>query len=130
MISNFELATRHDKHLRKIKERWEKEGKKLNEKMTNMKNMRSKEYREKNEKLKLKLKKKNEILITALDEKREAKSAEKQRIIEELMEKELEAKRKVDDFQLELEERRLKAAERTAMKSKTNSNDILLLINL
>lgn len=120
MISDFELSTRHETYLKKIKQRWEKDGRKYNERMSNMKGMREKEYKERNNKLKSKLAKKNELLITSLNEKREAKSAEKQRIIDELMEKELEAKRKVDDFQLDLEERRLKAAARISSKSKIN----------
>lgn len=118
MISDFELSTRHETYLKKIKQRWEKEGRKYNERMSNMKGMREKEYKERNNKLKSKLAKKNELLITTLNEQREAKSAEKQRIIDELMEKELEAKRKVDDFQLDLEARRLKAAARISSKSK------------
>lgn len=118
MMENFELESRHEAHLRKIKQRWSIEAKNYNRKIRQMKIEREAQYKQKNHQLMEKLNKKDQILITALTAKRQAKSAEKQRMIKEIMEKENEAKKKVQDFLYEQELQRLREAQRTEEKSK------------
>lgn len=117
MMENFDLESRHESNLRKIKQRWTLEAKNYNRKIRQMKEEKETQYRQKNHQLMAKLSEKDQILITALTAKRQAKSAEKQRMIKELKVKEEEAKKKVRDFLNEQEHQRLREEQRTLKKS-------------
>lgn len=118
MMSDFELTMRHEHHLKKIKQKWLNESKKYRRKINEMKNEREEQYRQRNAQLMNKLTKKDQILITALSSTRTAKSAEKQKIIQELIQREMEAKKKVKEYLLDLDEQRLREGQRTKEKSK------------
>lgn len=82
-----------------------------------MKLEREEHYQEKNRALENKLKQKNQMMITALDSKKQEKMAEKQKTIELLGQKEKQAKENVEKKLIEQEKQRLLAAELTHEKS-------------
>ena len=81
-----------------------------------MKLEREEHYQEKNRALENKLKQKNQMMITALDSKKQEKMAEKQKTIELLGQKEKQAKENVEKKLIEQEKQRLLAAELTHEK--------------
>lgn len=126
MMSDFDLTLRHENHLKKIRQKWENESKKYKKKINEMKSEREEQYKQRNAQLLKKINKKDQILITALSTKRQAKSAEKKRIIQELIQREIEAKKKVQEYLIDLDQQRLREGQRTREKSKhkrmTNTN--------
>jgi hypothetical protein len=63
-----------------------------------MKEFQEETYQKKNKELIKKLKKKDQILLTALKNKQKSKMKERQKIIEAMMEKEKKSKEKVQNF--------------------------------
>ena len=65
-MTDFEMSARHDNYLRKIKKKWEDEGKRYNDTIIRMKEFREENYKKKkcriNEKIKKKRKTFNDII--------------------------------------------------------------------
>jgi len=126
MIRDFETAARHEEQLRKIKKKRMAESKKYQETIKHMKELREETYKRKNEELKKKLKRKENLLITQLENKQKDKMEEKRRIITEMIEKENKAKKNIELFMIEQEKARLQFEQDIHKKSKK----ILILIKL
>ena len=94
------------------------ESKKYQETIKHMKELKEETYQKKNEELKQKLKKKEMVLITALETKQKDKMEEKRRIITEMIEKENKAKKIIQEFMTEQERIRLQFEENINKKSK------------
>ena len=72
--------------------------KKYKENLDHMKEFQEETYQRKNKELIKRLKKKDQILLTALKNKQKSKMKERQKIIEAMMEKEKKSKEKVKNF--------------------------------
>ena len=107
MIKDFETSQRFENHIKKIKKRWEEEGKKFQTSIEHMKEFREETYKRKNKELINKLNQKETLLITSLEHKQKDKMKEKERAIALLMEKEKIAKENVEKFMEEQEKLRL-----------------------
>ena len=128
MIKDFETNARHEDHLKKIKKKRAAESKKYQETIQHMKELREETYKKKNADLKQKLKKKEQILITSLENKQKDKMKEKQRAITEMIEKEKaiaemiekenQAKKNIEKFMVEQEKIRLQFEKEIHDKSK------------
>ena len=118
MLRDFETAARHEEQLRKIKKKRLAESKKYQETIKHMKELREETYQRKNEDLKKKLKRKENLLITQLENKQKDKMEEKRRIITEMIEKENKAKKNIELFMIEQEKARLQFEQDIHKKSK------------
>ena len=118
MIRDFETSARHEEQLKKIKKKHLAEIKKYQETIKHMKELREETYERKNEELKKKLKRKENILITQLENKQKDKMEEKRRIITEMIEKENKAKKNIELFLIEQEKARLQFEQDINKKSK------------
>ena len=118
MIRDFETAACHEEQLRKIKKKRMAESKKYQETIKHMKELREETYQRKNEELKKKLKRKENLLITQLENKQKDKMEEKRRIITEMIEKENKAKKNIELFMIEQEKARLQFEQDIHKKSK------------
>ena len=118
MIRDFETSARHEDILKKIKKKHLAESKKYQETIRHMKELKEEIYQKKNEELKQKLKKKDMILITSLENKQKDKMEEKRRIITEMIEKENKAKKNIEQFMIEQEKIRLQFEQDINKKSK------------
>ncbi len=107
MIKDFETTQRFENHYKKLKKKWEQEGKKYQANIEHMKEFREEAYKKKNNDLIQKLNKKESLLITSLENKQKDKLKEKEKAIAELMEKEKIAKENVEKFLEEQEKLRL-----------------------
>ena len=107
MIKDFETNARHEDHLKKIKKKRAAEMKKYNETIQHMKELREETYQRKNKELKNKLNKKEQLLITALENKAKEQMKEKERAIAEMIEKENQARKNVEKFMEQQEKNRL-----------------------
>lgn len=83
-----------------------------------MKDFREETYKKKNADLQKRLKKKDQNAEFQLKNQREIKDLEKNKRIEEMMNREKEAKENVERFQEYLEKQRLELEEKTFQKSK------------
>ena len=116
MIRDFETNARHEDHLKKIRKKRAAESKKYEETIRHMKELREETYQRKNAELKQKLRKKEQVLITSLENKQKDKMKEKESAIAQLMEKEKIAKENVEKFMEEQEKLRLIFEEETQQK--------------
>ena len=107
MIKDFETNQRFENHIKKIKKKWEEEGKKYQTSIEHMKEYREETYKRKNRELVDKLNHKESLLITSLEHKQKDKLKEKERLIAQLMEKEKIAKENVEKYMEEQEKLRL-----------------------
>ena len=98
MIKDLETSSRHDESLKKVKKKFRDLSKKYKENLDHMKEFQEETYQKKNKELIKKLKKKDQILLTALKNKQKSKMKERQKIIEAMMEKEKKSKEKVKNF--------------------------------
>ena len=121
MIRDFETNARHEDHLKKIRKKRATESKKYEETIRHMKELREETYQRKNAELKQKLRKKEQVLITSLENKQKDKMKEKERAIAEMVEKENQAKKNIEKFMEEQEKVRLQFEKDIHDKSK-NSN--------
>lgn len=121
MIRDFETNARHEDHLKKIRKKRAAESKKYEETIRHMKELREETYQRKNAELKQKLRKKEQVLITSLENKQKDKMKEKERAIAEMVEKENQAKKNIEKFMEEQEKVRLQFEKDIHDKSK-NSN--------
>ena len=116
MLRDFETTQRFENHYKKLKRKWEQEGKKYQANIEHMREYREETYKKKNNDLIKKLNKKESLLITSLENKQKDKSKEKERAIAQLMEKEKIAKENVEKFMEEQEKLRLIFEEETNQK--------------
>jgi hypothetical protein len=106
MMTDFEMAARHEAHLRKIRKRWEEEGKRYKEVIEKMKEQREENYKKKNAELLKKLKKKEKILMTQLENQNKEKMALKRKNIEIMLKREKSARANIERYQEKLEDDR------------------------
>ena len=118
MIRDFEINARHEDHLKKIKKKRAAESKKYQETIQHMKELREETYQRKNAELKKKLNKKEQLLITSLENKQKDKMKEKQRAISQIIEKENQAKKNVEKYLEQQEKIRLEFEKEIHDKSK------------
>ena len=116
MIKDFETTQRFENHFKKLKKKWEEEGKKYQTYIEHMKEFREETYKKKNKDLSNKLNQKESLLITSLENKQKDKMKEKESAIAQLMEKEKIAKENVEKFMEEQEKLRLIFEEETQQK--------------
>jgi len=117
-MKDFEASAKHQESLKKIRRRWANEGKKYNETIQRMKELREETYQKKSKALKDKLKKKEQLLITLQNESNKEKMIEKQKNLELMMKREKTARENVEKFLKEQEEERLKFEDEINQKSK------------
>ena len=115
MMSDFEFNARHQSQLKKKSQNI---GKKYNESIQRMKELKEETYKKKNAALLKKLKKKEQVLLTALESTNREKMAEKRRNIEIMIEREKLARENVERFLIEEEDRRKKFEDQINEKSK------------
>ena len=118
MMSDFEFSTRHQAQLQKIKKKWQNAGKKYDETIQRMKEMREENYKKQNAALIKKLKKKDQVLLTALESTNKEKMSDRRKNVIALMEREKSAREKVERFLIEDEKNRKRFAEQINEKSK------------
>ena len=119
MIRDFETNARHEEYLKKIKKKRAAERKKYEETILHMKLLREETYERKNKELKQKLKKKEQVLITSLENKQKDKMKEKQKAISDMIEKENQAKKNIEKFMEDQEKVRLQFENYINTKSKS-----------
>ena len=122
-MDDFEANARHQEYLKKIRRKWAAEGKKYDETIQRMKELREETYQKKSKALQQKLKKKEQLLITLQNESNKEKTIEKQKNLEILMKREKTARENVEKFLKEQEEERLKFEEEINQKSKILYNN-------
>ena len=110
MIKDFESRERRENHFKKIKRRWASVGKRYNETIQKMKELKEENFNKQNLALKKKLKEK--------ENKEKNKIPEKQINILNLIKKEKAARENVQKFLCLQEEGRLRFEEDTTQKSK------------
>ena len=117
MMTDFEFSTRHQAQLQKIKKKWQNAGKKYDETIQRMKEMNEENYKKKNAALIKKLRKKEQLLLTALETTNKEKMNEKRKNIELMMEREKNARENVEKHLMEEEINRQKFEEQINDKS-------------
>ena len=122
-MDDFEANARHQEYLKKIRRKWAAEGKKYDETIQRMKELREETYQKKSKALQQKLKKKEQLLITLQNESNKEKMIEKQKNLEILMKREKTARENVEKFLKEQEEERLKFEEEINQKIKILYNN-------
>ena len=122
-MDDFEANARHQEYLKKIRRKWAAEGKKYDETIQRMKELREETYQKKSKALQQKLKKKEQLLITLQNKTNKEKMIEKQKNLEILMKREKTARENVEKFLKEQEEERLKFEEEINQKSKILYNN-------
>jgi uncharacterized protein with von Willebrand factor type A (vWA) domain len=116
MIKDFETTQRFENHFKKLRKKWEEEGKKYQTSIEHMKEYREETYKKKNKDLVNRLNQKESLLITSLENKHKDKTKEKERAIAQLIEKEKIAKENVEKYMEEQEKLRLIFEEETHQK--------------
>ena len=116
MIKDFETNQRFENHYKKLRKKWEEEGKKYQLSLEHMKEYREELYKKRNKDLVNKLNRKESLLITSLENKQKIKKKEKEEAISLLIEKEKLAKENVEKFMEEQERLRLIFEEETQKK--------------
>ena len=94
------------------------ESKKYKESIEHMKEFQEETYQKKNKDLINKLKKKEKLLLTSLENNQKTRMKERQKAIESMMEKEKLARENVGKFLIQQEKDRLKLQTDTDKKSK------------
>ena len=92
MIKDFEMLVRFENNNKKLRKKWKEENKKYQTSIEHMKEFREQSYLQKNSELLNKLNKKESILLTSLENIRNDKLKEKEKMISQIMEKEKMAK--------------------------------------
>lgn len=107
MIKDFEMNARFENNKKKLRKKWKIFHEKYQTTIEHMKEYREQSYRQKKSALIKKLNKKENTLITSLENIRNDKLREKERIIAQMMEKEKIARENVEKFMEEQEQLRL-----------------------
>ncbi len=131
MIKDFETNARHEDHFKKMRKKIAAQSKKYMQTIQHMKEFKEETYQKKSQDLQRKLKKKEQILITSLQNKQKDKMKEKERAIAELIKREIQAKKNVEKYMEEQEEMRLQFEQDINDKSKLYKINICInLIHL
>ena len=128
MMSDFEFSTRHQAQLQKIKKKWQNAGKKYDETIQRMKEMREENYKKKNAALIKKLKKKDQVLLTALETTNKEKMSDRRKNIIAMIQREKSARENVERYLIEDEKNRKRFEEQINEKSKIKIFFILFFI--
>ena len=120
MIKDFESRERRENHYRKIKRKWASVGKRFNETIQKMKDLKEENFKQQNLALKNKLKEKQS--------REHNKVIEKKINILNLIKREKTARENVKKFLCLQEEGRLKFEEDTTQKSKNYFSLIIIII--
>ena len=107
MIKDFEMNARFENNKKKLRKKWKIFHEKYQTTIEHIKEYREQSYRQKKSALIKKLNKKENTLITSLENIRNDKMREKERIIAQMMEKEKIARENVEKFMEEQEQLRL-----------------------
>jgi hypothetical protein len=107
MIKDFEMNARFENNKKKLRKKWKIFHEKYQTTIEHMKEYREQSYRQKKSALIKKLNKKENTLITSLENIRNDKLREKERIIAQMIEKEKIARENVEKFMEEQEQLRL-----------------------
>ena len=118
MIKDFEMNARFENNKKKMRKKWKIFHEKYQTTIEHMKEYREQSYRQKKSALIKKLNKKENTLITSLENIRNDKMREKERIIAQMMEKEKIARENVEKFMEEQEKLRLQFEKDIHDKSK------------
>ena len=118
MIKDMDMSTRHQEHLRKIKKKWADESKKYKQNVEHMKEFQEETYKKKNDELIAKLKQKEKLLLTSLQNKQKTRMKERQKAIEAMMEKERLARENVEKYMKKQEKERLQLEKDSNGRSK------------
>ena len=118
MIKDFEMNARFENNKKKLRKKWKIFHEKYQTTIEHMKEYREQSYRQKKSALIKKLNKKENTLITSLENIRNDKMREKERIIAQMMEKEKIARENVEKFMEEQEQLRLDFQKETDEKRK------------
>lgn len=118
MMKDFETTSRHEDQLKRIRKKWNLESKKYKETIEHMKEIREESYQHKNAELLKKLKKKDQLLLTSIENVKKDKMKEKELAIAVMIEREKLAKENVEKFMQEQEKLRLKFENDVNEKSK------------
>ena len=114
----MDLSTRHQDYLRKIKKKWTDESKKYKDSVEHMKEFREEQYQKKTNDLIKRLKEKEKLYLTSFREKQKSRMKERQKAIDSLIEKERNAREKVNIFMEREELKRLRLQKTSADKGK------------
>ena len=120
MIKDLETSSRHQEYLRKLRKKWMEESKKYKDNIEHMKEFQEESYRKKNKDLINKLRKKEKLLLTSLENNQKTRMIERQKAIDSMMEKEKLARKNVENFMQQQEKDRQKLQNTTNKKSKYN----------
>ena len=118
MIKDLETSSRHQEYLRKLRKKWMEESKKYKDNIEHMKEFQEESYRKKNKDLINKLRKKEKLLLTSLENNQKTRMIERQKAIDSMMEKEKLARKNVENFMQQQEKDRQKLQNTTNKKSK------------
>ena len=116
MIKDFETNLRCENHFKKLRKKWEEEGKKYLTSLEHMKEYKEETFKKRNRDLINKLNQKESLLITSLENKQKIKKKEKEEAISQLIEKERLAKENVEKYMEEQEKLRLIFEQETQKK--------------
>lgn len=116
MMKDFEIEDRFQNNNKKLKKKWDEENKKYQTCIEQMKEFREHSFRRKNSELLKKLNKKENILITSLENSKLDKKKEKEKIIAQMMKKKKIAKENVKNFMKEQEKLRFNLEKETNLK--------------
>ena len=79
MIKDFETNLRFENHYKKLRKKWEEEGKKYHTSLEHMKEYKEETYKKRNKDLINKLNRKESLLITSLENKQKIKKKKKKK---------------------------------------------------
>ena len=126
MIKDFEADERFQNIKKKLKKKYQKENKKYKSCIEYMKELREQNYQKKNANLINKLNKKENLLITSLENIKLDKNKEKKKLNEEIFTKKNNAKINIEKFMEEQEKNRIDFQNETNLKC----NKIYNIINI
>ena len=116
MLKDFEITERFQNLNDKLRKKWKEENKKYQTSIEHMKEVREQNLMKKNKDLIKKLKEKDSIWLTGVEDKKKDKQKEKEKIIAEMTKKENTAKKNVEKFMKDQERIRMNFEIETNMK--------------
>jgi hypothetical protein len=114
----MDLTTRHQDYLRKIKKKWVDENKKYKDNVEHMKEFKEEQLQKKTNDLVKRLKEKEKLYLTSFRDKQKSRMKERQKAIDLLMEREKNAREKVNKYMEKEEIKRLKLQKTSTDKGK------------
>jgi hypothetical protein len=114
----MDLSTRHQDYLRKIKKKWVDENKKYKDNVEHMKEFKEEQLQKKTNDLVKRLKEKEKLYLTSFRDKQKSRMKERQKAIDLLMEREKNAREKVNKYMEKEEIKRLKLQKTSTDKGK------------